>query len=86
MKMTMTNDEIHRMIAKQAARGVYLYSHHAEIADMRERLLAEAKDIDRFYCPDDAMVKLAESELHKLRGNVLGGLITAGKKRLAAAR
>ena len=53
----MNEAEINRMIAKQAARGIYLYAHQQQgTSDLRARLLAEAKATDRFYCSDDEMV------------------------------
>lgn len=77
----MTEAEIDRMIAKQAARGIYLYAHQQGIDDLRERLLAEAKDTDKFYCTDAEMMDMAEGEYRKLRGNALGGHVAAAKRR-----
>ena len=76
----MNDAEINRMVAKQAARGVYLYAHQHHLSDVRDRLLAEAKEVDRFYCSDAAMMDMAEAEYKRLRGNALGGHVTASKR------
>ena len=61
----MNEAEINRIIAKQAARGIYLYAHQQQgTSDLRARLLAEAKATDRFYCSDDEMVVMAVSYTH----------------------
>jgi hypothetical protein len=81
----MTESQINRQIANAAARGVYIYSHHPELSDnLSARLLAEANDVDRYYCTDDEMIVMANAEYRKLRGNTLGGFISGGRKRRAS--
>lgn len=83
----MSDKQINRQIANAAARGVYIYSHHSELSDdLDARLLAEAKDTDRYYCTDAEMIRMANAEYRKLRGNVLGGLIAGGRNRRAAIK
>lgn len=77
----MNDAEINRMVAKQAARCVYLYATQQEAGDLRSRLLAEAKETERFYCSDEEMAEMAEAEYRKLRGNALGGHVAAAKRR-----
>jgi len=77
----MNEAKINRMVAKQAARGVYLYAHQGQLSEIRDRLLAEAKEVDRFYCSDNDMMTMAEAEYRKLRGNALGGHVTAAKRK-----
>ena len=76
----MNEIEINKLVAKQAARGIYIYAHQQGATDLRERLLAEAKETDRFFCSDSEMMDLAEAEYRKLRGNALGGHVTAAKR------
>jgi len=83
----MTEKKINRQISNAAARGVYIYSHHVELSDdLDARLLAEARDTDRFYCTDTEMIEMAKAEYRKLRGNTLGGLISGARNRRAARR
>jgi len=77
----MESKEINRMVARQAARGVYLYGHQGHISGLRERLLEEAKATDRFYCTDEEMINLSEREYRRIQGNTLGGYVSAAKRR-----
>lgn len=75
----MTESEINRLVAKQAARGVFLYAAQAHLADLRERLLVEAKMTDAYYCTDEQMASMAEREYRKIRGARIGGYVAAAK-------
>lgn len=74
-----------RQIATMAARNVYLYSAQLEIgvaeSDMDLRLIAEAKATDLYTCTDDEMLVLCRAEYNRVKGQSLGGHISAAMRK-----
>lgn len=88
-----------RQIAHQAARCVYLYAAQVSseatwalqaqgLAELDARLLAEANATDKWTCSREEMLVLLRAEHARVKGQSLGGCVTAvkrrAKKRLAA--
>ena len=73
--------EKNRAIAKAAARGVYIYCAQSALGTEAEKLLAEARATDDYSCTDTEMLEMSAAELRKLRGQSLGGHVTAAVRR-----
>ena len=78
-----------RQIATMAARNVYLYSAQLGLtaspgvnaSDIDSRLIAEAKATDRYTCTDNEMLDFLRAEYNKIKGQSLGGHISAAMRK-----
>ena len=87
-----TKSDPNRQIAKMAARNVYLYSAQLGLTasprvntnDIDSRLIAEAKVTDRYTCTDTEMLALLRAEYNKVKGQSLGGHVSAAMRKKVA--